>query len=162
MSSMCIIGSDTHRRMTLLQAIAPDMLSYYNSTQDTVALVHFVKSGITKMSMYDMLEHELYPWSVDYETLETDYHDNLQFCMNFWKKNKSTPTDLNLEDIIIWVGFRANPGYWYGKGDAHTGFVSDGILPYDENENFILDSHPEQRTTPNWVLEFINEQMVYR
>lgn len=140
--------------------IVPDILDFYSNNQETVALVHFVTSNITKLGIYDMLEHVLLPWSVDYDVLEIDYHDNLSYCIDFLNRTRPTPPIKSVEDVVIWVGFRSNPGYWYGKGDASTGFVLDGILPYDENENFILDSYPDQRTTPSWVFEFINEQMI--
>lgn len=115
MSSMCIIDGREIRRTTLLQVVTPNILSQYNDPQNTIVLVHFVKSDITRIGLYDMLEHEVYPWTIDYETLETDYHDNLQFVMNLWKKHKSAPDDMDIEDVVIWVGFRSNPGFWYGK-----------------------------------------------
>ncbi|MCM1225149.1 MAG: hypothetical protein NC548_62930 [Lachnospiraceae bacterium] len=102
-----------------------------------------------------MLEHELRPWTIEHETLESDYHDNLQFAMSIYGNTKQVPDKLNEEPIAIWVGFRSNPGFWYGTGDAKSGFIIKGTEPYDENECFILDSHPEYRNTPKWVFDFI-------
>lgn len=161
MSTIAVFGSDCTCHMTLTQAITPNILNHYSDPQNTIALIHFVDSNITKIGLYDMLEHEVYPWTIDYETLEDDYHDNLQFVMSFWKKHKPTPGTMNVEDAIIWVGFRSNPGFWYGKGDANSGFLSEGLEPYDDDENFILDSHPECRSIPNWVFEYVSKEIIY-
>lgn len=135
--------------------IVPDIIACYSNNQETVALVHFVDSNVTKMGIYDMVEHELRPWTVDYSKLEMDYYDNLSYCINFWNKTKPDPLNIITEDAVIWVGFQPSPGYWHGRGDAKSGFIVDGLVPYDDDEYFILDSHPDQRVIPNWVMKFI-------
>lgn len=132
-----------------------DALKWYNDGTHTVALVHFTKSSATTIGMYDMLEHELCPWTIEYETLANSYHDNLRVALSFYNNTKQTPDKMKEEDVVIWVDFQSNPGFWYGRGDLKSGFITSGTEPYDENDCFILDSHPECRTTPEWVFDFI-------
>lgn len=108
-----------------------------------------------------MIQHELCPWVTDFGTLYFSYNDDLPYCMSALSKLAQQHSETHLDDVIIWVGFRANPGFWNGKGDAKSGFIFSGTSPFDEETGeFILSIHPEQRITPEWVFDYINEQMV--